>query len=139
MKIYVKIKQLGKIKDTIGRREYDLPFEGEISLRKFITYFVIEEVKRTQSKSKEDGIFQYLSSEDIEKLKNSGKVSFDVNYDKNHSDNKAVKIAIESYEDGLYRVFQGNDEIKNLDEIISFSQECEFTFIKLTMLAGRLW
>ena len=66
-------------------------------------------------------------------------MSFDVNYDKNHSDNKAVKIAIESYEDGLYRVFQGNDEIKNLDEIISFSQECEFTFIKLTMLAGRLW
>lgn len=98
MKIYVRIKQLGKIKDTIWRREYDLPFEGEVSLRKFITCFVIE------------------------KLKNSGKISFGANYYKNYTDNEAVKIAIESYEDGLYRVFQWNDEIKNLDEIILFHQ-----------------
>ena len=137
MKIYVKIKQLGKIKDTIGRREYDLPFEGEISLRKFITYLVIEEVKKVKSKSREDSIFEYLSSEDIENLKNSGKISFGANYSKNYTENKAVEIAMESYEYGLYRVFQGNDEIKNLDDIISFSPECEFTFIKLTMLAGR--
>lgn len=52
---------------------------------------------------------------------------------------KAVKNAIQCFEDGMVRVFQNETELKNLDEPVQIQEGDCFTLIRLTFLAGRLW
>ena len=52
---------------------------------------------------------------------------------------EAVKTAIQGFEDGLFRVFRGMDELTELDREEKFNEGDEITFIRLTMLAGRMW
>ena len=52
---------------------------------------------------------------------------------------KAVDNALQSFEDGLYRVFLNDDELERLDEEIDVKENDTLTFIRLTMLAGRMW
>ena len=39
----------------------------------------------------------------------------------------------------MFRVFLGDRELENLDEKVEFAEGNEITFIRLTMLAGRMW
>ncbi len=52
---------------------------------------------------------------------------------------KAIQTAIDAVTDGLVRVFKGNDEITDLDAEIEISEGDVFTFVRLTMLSGRMW
>ena len=47
--------------------------------------------------------------------------------------------SVQGFEDGLFRVFLGDRELENLDEKVEFAEGNEITFIRLTMLAGRMW
>ncbi|MBQ3915895.1 MAG: hypothetical protein II690_04830, partial [Ruminococcus sp.] len=51
----------------------------------------------------------------------------------------AVNNAIQAFEDGLYRIFQGENELEGLDTAIDINANDELTFIRLTMLTGRMW
>ena len=46
------------------------------------------------------------------------------------------RSAIQSFEDGIYRVFAGEDEVTDLDQAFSWPEGTVFTFIRLTMLSG---
>ena len=52
---------------------------------------------------------------------------------------KAKENALQSFEDGLYRIFIGDNEIEGLNTAITLNEGDTLTFIKLTMLAGRMW
>lgn len=56
-----------------------------------------------------------------------------------YSFEKAVNIMKQDYIDGLFRVFFNQKECKHLEEKIDWQEENELVFIKLVMLAGRLW
>ena len=55
------------------------------------------------------------------------------------NEEKAIETALLAVEDGLVRIFKENKEIKSLDEPITIQEEDVFTFVRLTMLSGRLW
>ena len=52
---------------------------------------------------------------------------------------KACENSIQCFEDGIYRVFAGEDELTGLEERISWKENLVFTFIRLTMLAGSYY
>ena len=81
-----------------------------------------------------------LNENDIHNLSNLGKVSFGVRYNLNQGNfEKAVQIMIQDYKDGLFRVFFNGRECLNLDENLEIQDENEVVFIRLIMMAGRLW
>ncbi|MDR2704908.1 MAG: hypothetical protein LBC02_03930, partial [Planctomycetaceae bacterium] len=77
---------------------------------------------------------------ELEIVAESGKVGFDAKYnDKKQDIDKAVAAVLLAFEDGLFRVFCDDNELTNLDNIISFANGNTLTFIRLTMLAGCSW
>lgn len=52
---------------------------------------------------------------------------------------KAVHVMKQDYLDGLFRVFFNQKEYNVLEDEIEWQEENELVFIKLVMLAGRLW
>ncbi|MDO5560569.1 MAG: hypothetical protein Q4F95_13395 [Oscillospiraceae bacterium] len=69
-----------------------------------------------------------------------GKIAFGVNYGEKKADTvQAEENALQSFEDGLYRIFLDNDELCGLDTNIILTEQSVITFVRLTMLSGRLW
>ena len=63
-----------------------------------------------------------------------------MHYNENEVDEaKAIHTAIGAVTDGLVRVFKGGDEITDLDAEIEIAEGEVFTFVRLTMLSGRMW
>lgn len=81
-----------------------------------------------------------LSSNQISEMSEIGKIAFGINYNGKLADeNAAAENALQGYEDGLYRIFIGENEAGDLSDKIDLSDNDSVTFIRLTMLTGRLW
>lgn len=50
-----------------------------------------------------------------------------------------AETAMLGFQDGLFRVFLGDTELTELDEKLELQEGDTVTFIRLTMLAGRMW
>lgn len=81
-----------------------------------------------------------MTREEIEDKAEAGKISFGTVYGDRKADfKKAQDNAIQCFEDGIYRIFLDNRPLESLDEPIEITGETVFTFVRLTMLAGRMW
>ena len=70
----------------------------------------------------------------------SGKVGFEVNYNgRPAAETEAIVNALQSYEDGIFRIFIDDTEAGGLSSPVVLKEETTLTFIRLTMLSGRLW
>ena len=139
MKIYVRVKVLGKKKDILVPTEYIIP-EGIVSLRMLLTAIVEREVDSYNQKDTDIQMIPFLTQEQLDDQAATGKVSFGRIYsDKKADAPKAVANAIQCCEDGLVRVFQNDVELEKLDDLIQIRENDVFTFIRLTFLAGSMW
>lgn len=139
MKIFVRVKALGKKKDILVPTEYEIPAQID-SLRKLLTAIVQQEVISYNQKNTDVQIIPFLMQEQLDDQATTGKVSFGRIYsDKKADTPKAVANAIQCWEDGLVRVFQNDTELKKLDDPIEMRENDVFTFIRLTFLAGSMW
>ena len=81
-----------------------------------------------------------LTAEEIDSLSQTGKIAFGVDYNGTPAKlDEAMENALQSYADGLFRVFLNGREIKGLDTALSLTENDTLAFIRLTMLAGRPW
>ena len=81
-----------------------------------------------------------LTDEQFDGMRELGKFAFGVHYNENEIDEaKAIETAVEAVADGLVRVFKGNEEITELDSELEITDGDVFTFVRLTMLSGRMW
>ena len=139
MKVYVSVKQAGKRKDYITKKELVLAGTPS-SLRELLTEIVKINVAEYNTKAVEPWIMKYLSAEETENQIKTGKVGFGDRKSVQQADvQKAMATAILAFEDGIYRVFCGDNELPSLDETISIKEDDVLTFIRFTMLAGRMW
>lgn len=137
--IYVTVKSLAKKKAYIDKIRIEISQKPN-SLRELITQIVSNNVKDFNDKKVEMQLCNYISKDDIELQSKSGKVGFNTKYNDKQADEKeAVDIAITAFEDGLYRIFIDDEEVDQLDAQLSCRNDAEVAFVKLTMLAGRLW
>ncbi|UWY27978.1 hypothetical protein N4T20_19930 [Flavobacterium sp. TR2] len=144
MNISISVKQLGKKHPLLQEKNIALAIENPvISVQKLIESIVDYQVQLFHSSSfefeDEDKI--HLPKENyLPILTDTGKVGFGALYNHNKVDlAKAQENAIVAFEDGLYAVFFGDDQLETLTEEIDLSQNKPITFIRLTFLAGSYW
>lgn len=58
---------------------------------------------------------------------------------KTYSLEKAIEIMQQDFEDGLFRVFFNEKEYTSYEDQLEWKEENELVFIRLVMMAGRLW
>ncbi len=144
MKLNINIKQMGKK----GRRVKPVPFEydrcpataGELiedTVRIMVKAFI-----ERQKLSVESHVPEALSDETMKSMAEIGKIAFGYIYnDKEPNEDKAVDTALLAYEDGMVRLFINGEDVEYKKEgtPISLSEGDEVTFVRLAMLAGRMW
>ena len=144
MRLQINIKNMGKK----GRRIKPVPFEYEKcpetaeeliedTVRTMVELF-IEKQKLSQSGAVPDPI----SEENIKSMAEIGKIAFGYIYnDKEPDIDKAIDTALLAFEDGMVRLFINGVEVEYKEDgtPISLSEGDEVTFVRLAMLAGRMW
>ena len=139
MKVYVNVKQIGKRKNKIDKKEYEIS-DNIKNVKELLTEFVTINVNKFNEGLTEDDIVPYLTDEKINDLSEAGKISFGVNYNGQKQElDKAVENALQSYEDGIYRIFVNDEEVGEIHSEVNLNENDELTFVRLTMLAGRMW
>ncbi|MDY0986078.1 hypothetical protein SOM12_01545 [Flavobacterium sp. CFBP9031] len=144
MNISISVKQLGKKHPLLQEKNIDLAVENPIiTTLKLIESIVDHQVQlfRSSSFEFEDEDKIHLPKENyLPILTDTGKVGFGALYNHNQVDlAKAQENAIVAFEDGLYAIFYGDDQLEMLTEQIDLSQNKSITFIRLTFLAGSYW
>lgn len=139
MTIKVNIKQLGKKRSRIA----EVPFVLEnapstvCELIKEAVHTCVSEYNERVKKGEDAAP---ISAEEISEMSEIGKIAFGINYGgKTANEGTALENAMQSYDDGLYRIFIGENELGMLSDSISLTENDSVTFIRLTMLTGRLW
>lgn len=138
MQIFVRVKTPGKRKDVLTSVPREIPPVG--SLRELLTVLVRQEVESVNRRDTEAQLTAWLTSEQIDAEAETGKVGFGRLWsDRKAEPEKAVANAMQCFEDGIVRVFMGDTELTEPDAPLSVPEGAEFTFIRLTFLAGRMW
>lgn len=144
MNINISVKQLGKKHPLLQEKSIALDIKNPvITTQKLIESIVDHQVQlfRCSSFEFEDEDKIHLPKEHyLPILTDTGKVGFGALYNHNQVDlAKAQENAIVAFEDGLYAIFYGDDQLETLTEEIDLSQNKSITFIRLTFLAGSYW
>ena len=144
MNISISVKQLGKKHPILQEKTVSLDTsESRVSVRTFIELIVKHQVELFHGSSFEweDQDTIHLPKENyLPILTDTGKVGFGAIYNHNKVNiATAQENAIVAFEDGLYAVFYGDDQLESLNEEIDLSQNKSITFIRLTFLAGSYW
>jgi len=139
MNIYIKLKSAGKRRPVLDNTPYTLP-DGIASLRQLIEAVVRHEVDEYNNRGTENMLVPFLTETQISDQSTVGKIGFGRLYsDKKANLEKAIKTALQGFDDGLFRVIVGEREATELDKPLEINEDDTLTFIRLTFLAGRLW
>lgn len=85
-------------------------------------------------------ILRVFPQTELEDQAVAGKIAFGINYgEKAAAEKEAVKNALQCFEDGIVAVFADGVRLENLEEPLTIGEDSEVTFVRLTMLAGRMW
>lgn len=133
MKIMLIRRKAGSRKD-IGKTAYEIP---EVkNLRELLLYITeIEYRRQFESEPK-----AFLTQKEIKQQETQGKIIFGNRYDTRRiSLDQAYQTVLQDFADGLFRVFICQEEVSDLDDELNLKENDEIVFLKLVMLAGRLW
>lgn len=140
MNLSIQTKQLGKRRCCIEPMQIELPDETLTDVRSLITAIVRRQVEEHNQRPGENDLLKYLTQEEIDDRAESGKVGFGVNYNgEKVSAEAAVKNALQAYEDGTFRLFVNDEEAGTADNPLVLKEGDRLTFVRLTLLSGRLW
>lgn len=135
-KIYVRMKKAGKQKkDALAAVEMELEKRPETA-EELLTALAVKGVREYNERKDEGQVFTYLTREEIVKNALSGKISFGLRGGEDADEDRAVENVLQCFEDGIFRVFAGAEELTELKQRIPWTEETVFTFIRLTMLSG---
>lgn len=139
MNVIVNLKSIGKKRNSVKEEIFFLENRPK-TVRQLIEETVKTCVKDYKERREGQELLKGLTKEEIEDQAAAGKVSFGVNYGERDADlEEALSNALQSYEDGIYRIFIEDEEAGALDAPAFITEETKLTFVRLTMLAGRMW
>ena len=139
IQIYVSLKHMGNIARKVKAHPFVLERTPR-TLRELIEESVRACIRAYRERGDQANAPKPLTDEQYEGMREVGKFAFGVHYNDNAvNEEKAIAAAVEAVEDGLVRIFKGNEELCELDEEIDIAEGDVFTFVKLTMLAGSFF
>lgn len=134
--IYVRMKKLGKQK---SRDLEAVPFfldQKPKTLQELLTGLTELLVKEYNARKDEGQMLSFLTKEDIADQAPRGKISFGLRGGSDADVKEAVENTMQCFEDGIYRVFAGEEELTELTDTIAWTDNMIFTLVRLTMLSG---
>ena len=137
MKIIINVKGLSR-KKVIHQEEVEL-MNKVFTTKDLITELVKINVEKFNKKIDDKDILFIMTNEHIAEAARSGKIGDEVHGDKKANLEKALDTAYLAFEDGLYCIFINDEQSEKLDDNLSLKDGDILTFIRLTMLAGRMW
>ena len=139
IQIYVALKHIGNVTKKVKEYRFLLNRTPR-TFRELIEESVRSCISAYRARATNAKEPAPLTDEQFDGMREIGKFAFGVHYNENAIDEeKSIEAAIGAVSDGLVRVFKGNDEITDLDAEIDISEGDVFTFVRLTMLSGRMW
>ena len=139
MKIKVHLKSEGRRKASVEPVGYEIS-GCPATVRELILAVVQAVVEEYNRRMESSEVLSCLTREEIEEKTRAGKVGFGVNYGEKKAEiSAAQENALQCFEDGIYRVFQDGEPLKELERSVIITEDSVFTFVRLTMLAGRMW
>lgn len=133
MKLNIVKKKAASLRE-LGRETVEI---SEVSTLKELlnSLTAIEFQKQHQIQAAE-----VLDADDIQYQARLGRVSFGGHYNQERGNlEKAAQVMLQDFEDGLFRVYINQEECTDLEEPLKLRDGDEITFIRLVMLAGRMW
>ena len=140
MQVQVNVKRIGKRRNAIETKPYEI--DGVHDIGTLIAAFVTVEVTRFNERAAAgETVLRYLTNEEVADAATVGKIGFDADYNGQVQDlTAAIENARQSFEDGIYRIFINGEEAGETgDTPVTLHENDEITFVRLTMLAGRMW
>ena len=137
MVISVNLMKIGKKKNKIEKENFYLENNP-----KDVRELLIEVVKTSVNKyiNEKDSVIDYLDLRQIKDKEEAGKITNGQSYDDRIPNlNDAIQNALSSFEDGIVRVFLEGVELVDLDQELDLVDGSNVTFVKMVMLAGRMW
>ncbi|MCR5607969.1 MAG: hypothetical protein K6G26_02770 [Lachnospiraceae bacterium] len=139
MELNINVKSVSGKKNKITTISVNYS-KDEMSVREFLTETVNYCVNSYNERKENEEVLKALLPGEIEDKASQGKVSFGIIYGEKKADiNKAVADAIEAFEDGIVAAFADDKRLEDINENIKLKDIQSVTFIKLVMLAGRMW
>ena len=139
MTIKVNLKQLGSKRDKIKAADFQLAGEPSTAAE-LITQAVQTCAEAYNQRVRNGESASPLSDQQIADMSELGKIAFGINYGGKEADiPTAVENALQAYHDGLFCIFIGENRVGEPEEAINLHENDTVTFIRLTMLTGRLW
>ena len=139
MELNVNVKSVSGKKNRITAIPVTYSRE-DMTLRELIEETVRYCVNDYNKKKENSELLRALLPQEIEDKAAQGKISFEVIYGEKDADlKKATDDAIEAFSDGAVAIFADENRLENLDEELKLNEIQSLTFIKLVMLAGRMW
>ena len=139
IQIHVSLKHMGNIARKVKAHPFVLERTPR-TLRELIEESVRACIRAYRERGDQANAPKPLTDEQYEGMREVGKFAFGVHYNENAvNEEKAIASAVEAVEDGLVRIFKGNEELCELDEEIDIAEGDVFTFVRLTMLTGMFF
>ncbi|MBR6801149.1 MAG: hypothetical protein IKM61_05325 [Eubacteriaceae bacterium] len=147
MQFFVQLKKAGKKENKVVKGKLILECNPK-TVGELIAYTVRATLnsyndKLTKSASFAEGDLSdvlIMDEDDIRDKASTGKVGFGMlKMFSGVSEEKAVKTAKDAFNDGIVAVFIDSKRYEDIDEELSLAGGETFTFVMLTMLAGRMW
>ena len=139
MLIYVSLKDARRLSKRVSSHPFYLE-NTPASASELIGECVRTCIREFSGRADAVGSIPPLTSEQMDGMREVGKFAFGVVYGRTDTDEeKAIATALSAVEDGLVRIFNGSEEITLDDEHIKINEGDTLTFVKLSMLTGRLW
>ncbi|WP_312476606.1 hypothetical protein [Neobacillus sp.] len=139
MKIYVTLKSIAKRKAFLEKVEFQLTKQPE-TIGELISELVSINVRAFNERQEDIPFGQFFTKEEMIQSGAAGKVDFAVVYNEHKANEEdAIKTAIQAFQDGFFKVFIKDVEQGVESPSIQLNDGDHLVFIKLTMLAGRMW
>jgi hypothetical protein len=142
--ITISLKSITRKNPTVREHPVELSLQpdehGNISAGKLISTLVLHEVDAFRQRQEKSLILGTLTAEKIEEGRDEGKIvslaQEDTPAQPPVNENRAIKTALQAFEDGLYYMLVNNINIRDLNETIPINQDIHIMFVKLTALEG---
>ena len=134
--IYARMKKIGKQKSAdLQPIPFVLDTKPE-TVRELLISLTKLGVEQYNARKDEGQLLAYLTKEEIAEQAERGKISSGLRGGGDAKEDQAIENTLQCFEDGIYRVFAGEQELTALSDEILWTENMIFTFIRLTMLSG---
>ena len=147
MQIRINVRGASRKKASIIQKTAVYP-DRSMTVEEFLAETVRQNVREYNERKDQGTILRLFSGsqqgetiEDVlENKAQTGKVAYGDPMDDRKADaEKAVKNALQCFDDGLVALFADGIRYRQRTEMIPLKEQSEVTFVRLTFLAGRMW